>query len=74
MRTGNSKHQGATRHLMTLPEVADHLRIGQRTAYGWAKAGKIPAFKIGSSWRFDRKDVDQWVEAQKKNKDLEKSL
>ena len=65
VRMRNSKNLGSKRDLMTLPEVAEHLRIGRRTAYGWAKASKIPAFKIGASWRFDRKDVDRWVEEQK---------
>ncbi len=58
---------GGERQLMTLPEVAEHLRIGQRTAYGWAKSGKLPAFKIGNTWRFDRADIDRWVEEQKGN-------
>ena len=52
--------------LMTLPEVAEYLRIGQRTAYGWAKSGKLPGFKIGNAWRFDRSDMDKWVEEQKR--------
>ena len=53
------------RELMTLEEVAQYLRIGKRTTYGWAKSGKLPAFKIGQAWRFDRADIDRWVEAQK---------
>ena len=60
-----SETQGEERSLMTLVEVADHLRIGQRTAYGWAKSGKLPAFKVGGTWRFDRVDIDRWVEEQK---------
>lgn len=51
--------------LMTLEEVAAHLRIGKRTAYQWAKDGRIPAFKVGQAWRFDRADIDRWVEKQK---------
>jgi excisionase family DNA binding protein len=60
--------QGDARQLMTLVEVADHLRIGKRTAYGWAKDGMLPAFKIGQAWRFDRADIDRWVEQQKNKK------
>lgn len=52
--------------LMTLEEVAQYLRIGKRTTYGWAKSGKLPAFKIGQAWRFDRADIDRWVEEQKR--------
>lgn len=53
------------RKLMTLVDVAEYLRIGKRTAYGWAKSAKLPAFKVGGTWRFDRTDIDRWVEDQK---------
>lgn len=56
---------GEYQQLMTLVEVAQHLRIGKRTAYGWAKSGHIPAFKVGGTWRFDRADIDRWVDEQK---------
>jgi len=56
---------GDERQLMTLEEVAQHLRIGKRTAYGWAKSGHLPAFKVGGTWRFERADIDKWVQEQK---------
>ncbi len=62
---------GDERQLMTLDEVAQHLRIGKRTAYGWAKSGKLPAFKVGGTWRFDRADIDRWVDERKKESDTE---
>lgn len=61
-----SEKPGDVRQLMTLEEVAEHLRIGKRTAYAWAKSEKLPAFKVGGTWRFDRVDIDQWVEQQKR--------
>jgi excisionase family DNA binding protein len=60
-----SEKPGDERRLMTLEEVAEHLRIGKRTTYGWAKSGKLPGFKVGGTWRFDRADIDTWVEKQK---------
>ena len=62
---------GGERQLMTLVEVADHLRIGRRTAYGWAKSGKLPAFKVGQAWRFDRVDIEKWVQKQKRKTEIE---
>ena len=64
---GKAEKPGEERKLMTLPEVAEHLRIGQRTAYAWAKDGTLPAFKVGGTWRFDRGDIDRWVEEQKRS-------
>jgi PTS system nitrogen regulatory IIA component len=28
-----------------------------------AECGEIPASKIGNQWRFDRKEIDQWMKA-----------
>ncbi|MBO9541106.1 tyrosine-type recombinase/integrase [bacterium] len=32
-------------------EVAEDLRIGRATAFRWCESGKLPAIKIGRSWR-----------------------
>ncbi len=52
--------------LMTLQDVALYLQIKERTIYGWAQSGKIPAFKLGNTWRFEREDIDRWIEDRKK--------
>ena len=48
--------------LMSLAEVSRYLGMSERTIYGWAQEGKIPAFKLGSAWRFRRSEVDEWLE------------
>ena len=50
---------------MSLPEVAEYLGMAERTIYVWAQQGKIPAFKLGSSWRFRRVEIDTWLEEQR---------
>jgi excisionase family DNA binding protein len=50
---------------MTLPEVAQFLKIAERTVYLWAQRGKLPGFKMGTVWRFKREDMDRWIEDQK---------
>lgn len=52
--------------LMTLEELASYLKISMRTAYGWVKEGKVPGFKIGNAWRFDKLDIQRWVQEQKR--------
>ena len=49
--------------LMGPIEVGKYLGVAERTIYMWAQQGKIPAFKVGSVWRFRRSDVDRWLEA-----------
>ena len=48
--------------LMTLADVARYLKIAPRTAYGWLYEGKLPGFKIGNAWRFDKADIQKWVQ------------
>jgi excisionase family DNA binding protein len=49
------------RKLLTLREVADYLRLNPQTVYRLAQQGKLPASKVGGTWRFDRDRVDEWI-------------
>lgn len=53
--------------ILTLKEVADYLKLAEKTAYRLAADGKLPGFKVGGSWRFKREDVSAWIEEQKSN-------
>jgi len=50
--------------ILTIKEVADYLKVTERTIYRLAGAKKIPAFKVGGVWRFSRSDIDTWIEQQ----------
>jgi excisionase family DNA binding protein len=50
--------------IMTIGEVAGYLKVTERTIYRLAAAKKIPAFKVGGSWRFSRADIDIWIKQQ----------
>lgn len=45
-------------------DVAEYLKVTERTIYRLAAAKKIPAFKVGGSWRFSRSDIDAWIRRQ----------
>ncbi|MDO3384925.1 helix-turn-helix domain-containing protein [Gilvimarinus sp. SDUM040013] len=51
--------------ILTLKEVADYLKLAEKTAYRLAAEGKLPGFKVGGSWRFKCQDVEAWIEQQK---------
>ena len=57
-----------TDEILTLQEVAEYLKLAEKTAYRLAADGKLPGFKVGGSWRFRREDVQQWIDEQKKTK------
>jgi excisionase family DNA binding protein len=50
--------------IMTIGEVADYLKVTERTIYRLAGAKQIPAFKVGGSWRFSKAEIDQWIKKQ----------
>ncbi|MCX5708092.1 MAG: helix-turn-helix domain-containing protein [Candidatus Omnitrophica bacterium] len=56
----------ATR-LMNIEELADYLRIQRQTIYNWLNQGKIAGIKVGGVWRFDRKDVDDWLNSRRRS-------
>lgn len=62
--------------ILTAKEVAEYLDIHPLTVHKYAREGKIPAFKIGTDWRFHKKFIDKWINekqaanAQGKNKKI----
>ena len=49
---------------MTVKELADYLKIAEKTAYRFASEGKVPGFKVGSAWRFKKEEIDAWIKRQ----------
>lgn len=47
--------------IMTIEEVAEMLRVSERTVYDWAQKGEIPCGKLGTAWRFKRSEVTRWI-------------
>lgn len=56
-----SSHEG---EILTIKQVAEYLKVTDRTIYRLAAAKKIPAFKVGGTWRFSRAEIDQWIKRQ----------
>lgn len=53
-----------TDEILTLKEVAEYLKLAEKTAYRLAAEGKLPGFKVGGSWRFKRGEMEAWIERQ----------
>jgi DNA binding domain, excisionase family len=50
--------------ILTIKQVAEYLQVTERTIYRLAAAKKIPAFKVGGTWRFSRSAIDAWIKKQ----------
>ncbi len=50
--------------IMTIKEIAEYLKVKEKTAYKLVAEGKIPGFKVGGSWRFRKSEIDGWIDKQ----------
>jgi len=50
---------------LTTEEVLEYLQVNLRTVYRLIKAGKIPAVRVGRQWRFQKRDIDAWLDSQR---------
>ena len=58
------KGESMTDDIMTVREVADFLKVTERTIYRLTAENLIPSFKVGGSWRFRRTDLVRWMSEQ----------
>ena len=54
--------------IWTIKEVAEYLKLKEKTAYALVARGEIPGFKVGGSWRFRQSDIDEWINAKAKQR------
>ncbi len=57
---------------LTPSEIAKILKLHPFTVTRLAREGKVPAFKVGGSWRFRRDEFEQWITS-RKSKALQRS-
>ena len=55
-----------TEEVLTIRDVAEYLKVTDKTVYGLAQQSRIPGFKVGGQWRFRRRDIEAWIDEQKK--------
>lgn len=60
-----SRHSASRDNVFNVEELAKYLEVEASNIVNWASSGKIPAFKEGNEWRFDRALVDEWIAREK---------
>ena len=53
---------------ITIEEVGKYLGVSKDWVYKMAQKGKIPTYKIGGLWRFNKEEIDKWMEGNKRGK------
>ena len=52
--------------VLTVKEVSELLRVHPTTIYRLLRTKQIPAFQVGSEWRFDPDTIDSWSRGEHK--------
>ena len=47
--------------VLTVHELAGYLRVHQATVYRLLRQQKLPAFRVGADWRFNREAIERWM-------------
>lgn len=47
--------------VLTVHDVAVYLRLSEAKVYRMAREGRVPAFRLGKSWRFRRDMIEEWI-------------
>jgi excisionase family DNA binding protein len=50
---------------LTVRDVAALLSVDEKTIYRLVIKGEIPGFKVLGSWRFQRHDIQAWIDERK---------
>ena len=50
--------------IFTIKELSEHLRVHPTTIYRLLRQGRLPGFRVGSNWRFNRAAIEEWEKLQ----------
>ena len=51
--------------IFNIDELARYLEVEVSNILEWANSGKIPAFKEGNDWKFERPKIEEWIAKEK---------
>ncbi len=57
--------------LLTVAEVADHMRVSSMTVYRLIKAGSLKAVRVGKNYRIRTSDLDDYLSSSNVDVDRE---
>jgi len=57
---GEADYREAVGEVMTVKDLSEYLHCNQSTIYRLLKRGELPAFKVGSDWRFMTAEIRNW--------------
>lgn len=61
------QNRDAVGEVMTVKDLSEYLHCNQSTIYRLLKRGELPAFKVGSDWRFMTAEIRTWCKKKMAN-------
>lgn len=55
-----------TDEVLTIKEIAEILKLAEKTVYSMAQRGELPTIKVRGQWRIRRADLERWLDQQPK--------
>jgi excisionase family DNA binding protein len=52
--------------VLTVNDLCNYLKVHPGTIYRLIKTGELPAFRIGSDWRFNVEEIERWLTEREK--------
>ena len=52
------------KNLLDVEDLAKYLKLQKQTIYNWLHQRRISGMKIGGVWRFDKQEIDKWLQSQ----------
>ena len=52
---------------MTVRDVSTFLNVDEKTIYRLVSRGELPGFKVLGSWRFQKVDLENWINRKKQD-------
>ena len=52
---------------LTVRDAAGILSVSEKTIYRWISQGRLPAYRVGDQYRFNRSELLEWATAQRLN-------
>lgn len=56
-----------TKSVISLKDLTDYLDVSKTAITNAMKRGELKGWKLGRLWKFDRKDVEQFLQQQREN-------
>ena len=50
-------------NLMNVDQVAEYMQVHRNTVFNFLKRDGMPAFKLGSVYRFRKSELDAWIDS-----------